>query len=231
LLKSRGIKIPKEQVIKDFIHLAKGVAQFFGRNCECVVHDLENLKSTVVAIEGNLTKRKVGSPPTDLLLQAIRGGAPEEGILNYFSKIKDGRGMKSSTFFIHDGKKNIIGSFCLNFDLTQSLVLKKEIEQFCMTQQNPGKREFELKEGEIRETFPKDLQPMIRQIFEEAVMEIGKPLLSLDKEEKLRIVGILEKKGVFMIRGAVPKISSLLGVSRGTIYNYMREMSLSPNNK
>ena len=56
-----------DDVVLNFLrHLAKGLADQFGPNCEVVIHDLsDNYKeNSIVAIEnGHVTNRKVGDGP------------------------------------------------------------------------------------------------------------------------------------------------------------------------
>jgi predicted transcriptional regulator YheO len=55
-------------------------------------------------------------------------------------------------------------------------------------------------------------------------MEIGKRPASMNTEEKIRLVKILEKKGAFQIKGMVGQVALRLGVSNFTIYNYLKKI-------
>jgi predicted transcriptional regulator YheO len=45
------------------------------------------------------------------------------------------------------------------------------------------------------------------------------------RAQKVRVVHDLERRGIFLIKGAVDEVARLLGVSRYTVYNYRKEVS------
>ena len=49
------------------------------------------------------------------------------------------------------------------------------------------------------------------------------PVKLMEKEDKLQIVKRLDEKGVFLVKGAIDHVATILGVSRYTIYNYLDE--------
>ena len=51
----------------------------------------------------------------------------------------------------------------------------------------------------------------------------------MNRENKVELIRYLENKGLFQIRGTVDKVSSLLEVSRGSIYNYRSDIKESKN--
>ena len=44
----------------------------------------------------------------------------------------------------------------------------------------------------------------------------------MNRIEKIRLVKELEKNGVFKIKGGINHITSLMGISKYTIYNYLK---------
>ncbi|MFQ5693859.1 MAG: helix-turn-helix domain-containing protein, partial [Nitrospinota bacterium] len=61
----------------------------------------------------------------------------------------------------------------------------------------------------------------------EAAGAVGRPAPLMAREQKVRVVRDLERKGIFLIKGAVDEVARLLGVSRYTVYNYRKEGSLA----
>ncbi len=47
------------------------------------------------------------------------------------------------------------------------------------------------------------------------------------REQRIQVVRDLERRGIFLIKGAVDEVARLLGVSRYTVYNYRKEVSLA----
>ena len=64
-------------------------------------------------------------------------------------------------------------------------------------------------------------------LFEQAVSEIGKQPATMTKDEKIRLVKELERKGAFQIKGVVNQIAVRLGVSNFTVYNYLKKIRAS----
>jgi len=50
----------KEFILNILKQVADAVVKTFGRNCEVAVHDLSNLKKSLIHIAGDVTKRKPG---------------------------------------------------------------------------------------------------------------------------------------------------------------------------
>lgn len=106
--------------------IIEGLAKEFGKNCEFVVHDYsKEFGSTIVAISnGEVTGRSVGNGGTDIGLRVLKGENHENGRYNYITQTEDGRYLKSSTVYLKDDEGKIIGSLCVNFDITTMLAAK-----------------------------------------------------------------------------------------------------------
>ncbi|MDW7740610.1 MAG: helix-turn-helix domain-containing protein [Bacillota bacterium] len=50
------------------------------------------------------------------------------------------------------------------------------------------------------------------------------------KEDKIKIVSLLDDRGVFLVKGAVEQVAKDLVVSKYTIYNYLEEARVAKNN-
>lgn len=46
----------------------------------------------------------------------------------------------------------------------------------------------------------------------------------MQKEDKVEVIRYLQKRGVFLIKGAIEKVAKRLNVSRYTLYNYLSEI-------
>ncbi|WP_315328213.1 helix-turn-helix domain-containing protein [Treponema socranskii] len=63
---------------------------------------------------------------------------------------------------------------------------------------------------------------MLEEMMIDAVFNIGKTKEDLTKEDKIKIVQYLNNKGFFLIRKAANKLAAFLGLTRYTIYNYLK---------
>lgn len=217
-----SILIDKEREVhpylKNLMSVAKGIYQTLGKDSEVIIHDLSHPESSIVFLAGELTDRDLGGPVTDLVLRTLRKNEHPEDILNYRNKTKDGRIFKSSTIFIEDENGDVIGCFCVNYDVTNLLLVQNIINDFCSIE--------EIQEGKSQhqERFASDITEILAAMIEEAKAQVDKPVPFMDKEDKLKVIKFLEQRGVFMIKGAVERVADDLGVSRYTIYNYLKEI-------
>ena len=85
--------------------IMKLIAAQFGENCEVVLHDWsKEYSSTIVAIEnGHVSGRKVGDAGSNLGLEVMRGTSDGSNQLNYLTKTKDGKILRSSSLSLQGG--------------------------------------------------------------------------------------------------------------------------------
>lgn len=196
----------------------------FGKKCEVVLHDFTIPQHSIVEIEnGHVTGRKIGDPITDFALSIWRkngyGKKKDDKIVNYRTKTKNGKILRSSSVFIRDDQKKIIGCLCINYDLTEYLMFNKIIDEFCNTVDPENE-----KSKEETETFTNDVDDVLESIIRKAIDEVGKPVSMMQKEDKLMVAKIIEEKGGFLIKGAINQLANEISVSRYTIYNYLDEL-------
>ena len=70
---------------------------------------------------------------------------------------------------------------------------------------------------------PKDTG--ISELFDSAVLRVGKPAREMNKADRLRVIEYLSSMDAFSYRRAVPYVASHLGVSRYTVYKYLDEVN------
>ena len=209
------------------IPLAKTIAEMFGKKCEVLIHDFSNPQHSIIAIEnGHVTGRKIGDPITDLALATWKKGGygdkKTDRIVNYKTKTKDGRMLKSSSVFIRDNQKKIIGCLCINYDLTEHSMFHKVMDDFCTAIDLD-----EEKSEKGMEIFTDNVNEVLENIIQEAIEKIGIPVSLMQKEDKLMVTKIADEKGAFLIKGAITQIAKEINVSRFTIYNYLEEIKAS----
>jgi predicted transcriptional regulator YheO len=207
-----------EWLFKTLAQIADAIVGSFPRNFEVVVHDLSQHRDSIQHIAGDVTHRKVGGPVTDLVIKALhQEGGNIRDRHNYKTNTRDGRVLKSSTVFIRDPKGEVVGAFCINFDMTDYLNAVHALEMFSSTAAG-----FNVPEKV--ETFAASITETIEALFNQAVAKIGKQSASMSTEEKTDLVKELETSGVFQIKGAVDQVALLMGVSKYTVYNYLKRI-------
>jgi predicted transcriptional regulator YheO len=213
--------------LEKYIPFVKTIAEMFGKKCEVVIQDFSDPQHSIVVIEnGHVTRRKIGDPITDLALSFWKKDGYEnkktDRIVNYKTKTKDGKILKSSTVFIRNNQKKLIGCICINYDITVDLMFHKAMDEFCTTVDlDKGRSEKSI------ETFTSDVKEVLKNIIQEAIGKIGKPVSLMQKEDNLMVTKIAEEKGAFLIKGAINQLAKEINVSRFTIYNYLEEIKAS----
>lgn len=197
-----------------FAELAKGIAAQFGDRCEVVIHDWSKpFESTVVAIEnGHVTGRKVGDPSTNLGLEIMRGTTDGDNRHNYITQTADGRVLRSSSIYVKNKTNQIIGAVCMNLDITDLIVAEKMLQSLTGSGLTP-----------VRESFASNVNELLDTLLLDAQEAIGKPPALMGKEDKIRMIQLLDQKGAFLIKKSGERICQHLGISKFTLYNYLEE--------
>ena len=195
--------------------LAKGISLQFGTNCEVVVHDLSEsyTEHSIVAIEnGHVTSRKKGDGPSMAVLDALHSDQSKlKDHISYLTKTKDGRILKSTTIYIRDPKKKIIGIFAINFDITNLMMVEAALNPL-VSVTSP--------ESETN-SIPLNVNDLLSDLIEESARQIGKPVPLMTREDKIQAIKFLNERGALLITKAGDKISKYFGISKYTLYSYI----------
>ncbi len=208
----------RERIFKQLQQIGDSIVSMFGRHCEICIHDLTDLHHSLIHLKGTVTGRAIGAPATDLLVKLLQNanGRPED-LHNYRTVSGDGRTLKSSTIFISDSSDRPLFAFCINFDTTEYFNASQALQQFLIAEHNDPP-------ADPAETFAQSPAETIEALFQQAVLEIGKQPATMSTEEKTDLVEILERNGALQFKGAVEQIALLAGVSKYTIYNYLKKI-------
>lgn len=205
--------------------VADGVQKTFGKNCEVVIHDLSRPENSLIYKAGDVTKRTIGAPVTNLVLEAFkRDGNNTPDLIGYKTFTKEGKNLKSSTIFIRNPRGEIIGCLCINYDLTEFQLAQQYLTEFTKTYDLSG-------EGREEERFVQDIGEMVQVVLDDVLNKLGKPVVAMSKEDKIRAVEMLEERGIFLVKGAVDIVAQALAVSKYTLYSYIEEIKGRKNSK
>jgi len=202
-------------ILRRYELVARTIAASFGAGCEVVVHSHEDLGESIITIaNGHVTGRSVGSPITDLGLSILKGAyeSGEDIVGPYFSRSRAGKPLKSTTMVIRNEEATPIGFLCINFDL--SVPLSQFLEEFSPSSPTPHSGE----------TFAPDVDNLVAQAVADELDAISHLTGISPTGKNRRVVSKLEERGIFEIKGAVELVATELGVTKHTIYKYLREM-------
>lgn len=199
--------------------IIEGLAKHFGTNCEFVVHDYsKEFGSTIVAItNGEVTGRSVGKGGTDIGLRVMKGQKADDGRYNYISQTQDGRFLRSSTIYLKNDDGEVLGTLCINLDITKLINAKNFLDEFI----NFGKND-----SSVETVVFKNVEDMLLSMINESITYIGTPVALMTREQKVEGIRYLDKRGAFKIKNAGNIVANYYDVSKYTIYNYLNEIGI-----
>ncbi len=209
----------RDEALAFLDRVASGLALTFGPACEALVQEYEGGGLTVRSIyNGRVSGRVAGSTlsvyGTDTVVDD--GGA---GVFDYnadcvgmLATTCDGKRVKSSTWILNgDGYRFALG---VNLDIT------------ALDQAQAALAGLARVGGELREQMHPSVQGAeVRALLDDELAAVGKPAESLTRAERVAVVGSLSERGFFDLQRSVPVVAERLGVSKCTVYNYLKEAS------
>ncbi|HYM97611.1 MAG TPA: PAS domain-containing protein [Candidatus Sulfotelmatobacter sp.] len=185
-----------------------------GGDCEVVVHDLRQPEHSVVAISGGLTGRQVGAPVPDPELMPGVVDRFTSDDLRRQTRTQKGRDLLSSTSWVRDADGHVVGAICINIDRADLRRARDLIDQHLVAPDVPG--------ATPTETFAADISQFASVATRQAVGGV-RPSHRRTREELVSILRDLDHAGVFSLRGAARTVAAELGLSRATVYEYLRD--------
>ncbi|GGP82765.1 helix-turn-helix transcriptional regulator [Saccharothrix coeruleofusca] len=189
-----------------------GLAATFGRSCELVLHDYRQPDHSVVAVAGELTNRRVGGAMSEIGLSVLAEGDDATPQLNYLTRTPSGRVVKSSTLPLRDEGGHVFGALCVNLDVTALRQVGDLLADLAGTAATP-----------VPTTFTDDVDEVVDAVLRDEELALAKPVHGLSRRERLPLLRALDRRGVFHVRGAAPRVAARLGISRASLYADLAE--------
>lgn len=134
-------------------------------------------------------------------------------IVNQLVHLKNGRTVKSSTFFL-TGEDYIL-ALGINYEIT----LMTQMEQFLSSITSHS--------GDLFSTMSEDKgndADLLVQIFDQALSRIGVSVSDMNKQDRFSLVALLKEQDYFRLQKSVRYVAEQLNVSKYTIYKYLKEL-------
>lgn len=199
------------ELIKQFMDMLE---KHFGYNCEVVLHDFtQGYDHTIVDIRnGHITGRHIGGCATNLGLDIMKGNREGGGIFNYVTYTGNGKILKSSSLHFNNSKDELIGSLCINMDITDSVKFENFLKEF-----NGNSIVGE----PVNEFFVSDVHELLDEFIRQAFQISNKKAEDMTRDDKMEFIRFLDEKGSFIISKSGEKVCELLNISKFTFYNYL----------
>lgn len=202
----------QDAVIAALSPVVDGIVATLGSFCEVVVHDFRRPENSVVAIAGTVTGRTVGGSMSEIGMGLLARGDEATDELNYITRTRSGKLVKSSTMPLRDSAGTVFGALCVNVDITavnQAYALIGELAGVTGPSAVPTT------------TFGDDIDSVVDAIVDAHQLRQNKQWSELNRGERLDLFRSLDERGVFAVRGAARQVAERLGISRASAYNYL----------
>ncbi|PJE97262.1 DNA-binding protein [Streptomyces carminius] len=205
----------QDAIIAALAPVVDGIAATLGSFCEVVVHDFRRPERSVAAIAGSVTGRTVGGSMSEIGMGILARGDEARDELNYVTRTRDGKLVKSSTMVLRDSTGTVFGALCVNLDITAVNQVHALIG---------GLAGVTTPAAVPTTTFGDDIGSVVDAVVDTYQLRENKPWSDLSRTERLDLFTRLHERGVFAVRRSVPQVAARLGISRASAYNYLAEV-------
>ena len=214
-----------QAIFKRYMQIADVLGQMFPNILEIAIHDFKDLdRSLLHIVNGHISGRVVGGPVSEInMRRLIEHDDFPDALINYTSRNFRGQSLKSSSLVIRDDQGQVVGAFCLHFDVSQFEQFHKFLEYFLHTTPDAfvGINDF----GQSQ-PYSEEIQEEIKN----CLLQKGLFSSQLTYKDKQAIVEHLFFRGCFKKKGAITCIAHALQLTRQSIYNYLELAKLKKNN-
>jgi predicted transcriptional regulator YheO len=201
-----------ELLLREAEKIAHAVGRMFPGLCEVVLHDLRDPAHAVRAVEGSLSGRAAGDPATEPGLARIADPEFPDVLQNHPNRFPDGRPAKSTSIGIRNRDGEYVAALCLNLDVSLLGAAAHALTRLTRTD-DPAP---------LSETLRARTSDELRALVEDYAAERGHTPRTLPAAGKKDLVRAVKDRGFLELKNAVPALTELLGISRATVYNYLR---------
>ncbi len=201
----------------------------FGPQCEVVIHDLAQPQSSVIfTINNHVTGREIGQSFDHLVKKVLLSDEfKDDHLSGYVWKTDDQRMIKSSTTLIRDNRQQVIGAFCINYDVNVLHQMKAMLDTLM-----PSNTPIEqiLPENKSKQEASIDnVEDIVDQLIQQIIVNSQHPFMK--RHEKIEIIRFMDEKGIFLMKGSVDKVAKRLEISKVTVYSYLDEIKKKTSDK
>lgn len=220
----------RNAIIQSYSVLVDYLADLLGSNYEVVLHVVEDGVSSIKKIRNNhISGRKVGKKTDEIGVKVPKQNQDIEYIVNNYENSPTGLEIKTNTFFIKTPDGELIGTLCVNVDLSLALLAKNSLESF-LGELSTASRSEQISLDEIIPSSAsgsgkKDMFKLLsRDIINDVILKHGIPVKRMTPEERIGVLRDLKLRGVFRIKYAVREVARSLNISEPSVYRYLKEL-------
>ncbi|AIT09338.1 hypothetical protein LO80_04715 [Candidatus Francisella endociliophora] len=197
-----------------YIGVAEAISKLLYPFAEVVIHDLA--KNQIEAIFNPISKREVGDSSylDHIDFKTYAGGFPN--VIGPYEKLNyDGRKMKCIITVIKSNDSKVIGTLCINLDISVFDKYQNILNSFLT---NNDTQMSEQKQNMFRDTLYEKINNFVKEYCIANTISID----NLTRNQKKDLILKLKENGALDGKNASKYIASSLGISRATVYNYLK---------
>lgn len=205
-------------ILKGVQSVMKGIAFIYGKNCEVVLHSMEHEDRAIIAIENShVSGRDRGEPMSDFVFKLLEEmSTADEPFINFFKNTALSKNeLKSCTTLIRNKKERIIGALCINMDI--SMPVKDFFSDFLQFNS-------ENYAGTKNAAYTQSTRELIDTSIDSALEVVNKKRGLSSTDRNKAVIYELYKKGIFSVKKGVEITAEELGISKFTVYNYLKAL-------
>jgi predicted transcriptional regulator YheO len=214
-----------------YLKLARFLGELMGPDYEVALYDLTLPEPSVIALAGNVSGRKLGSPLSDMAAKLIENKSymNMDSKVNYVGVGAGGKMLRCSVFFIKDEDGMPFGLLSVAFDdsryheLSDRLLKLRHPDEFVeshfvYSDESAWQADIDADEAEA---FKRSVDSLFAKMLEQAEAAGGMPPDRLTSAEKQDFIQQLKDAGIFELKHAIPKVAKTLHCSPATVYRYL----------
>ncbi len=223
---------------RHYSQIVEFLGHILGQDYEVALHELNDDSNQIIAIaNGELTGRHLGSPLSNKMLEFIAGNmyTTQDYVLRFASTAANGKEMCSNSMFIRDASGELVGLLCINFDSSRYENLARNVLDLCGTMMLPRTESGTSliadnnEADDVPSTFPTSIAGATASIVSAVISSYPVDVNRLTQDEKMEIMDILNRKGVFLLKGSVSYVAHELHSSEASIYRYLGKLNNKNN--
>lgn len=198
--------------IRKFSHVdpvCEAITAWLYPYAEVVLHDLKS--DRIAGIWNSFSGRRVGTPSRIGKEVRIEEGVEVYG--PYERRNRDGRRLKSISSIVYDAGGKRTGLLCLNLDVSAFEAMKGFVDSLMTNNE------------EMPAVLLKcDWHEQLSQAFAHFLRERRLTPMGLTQGDRIDFIETLDLHKLFATRNATQQVAELLGVSRASVYNWLKQV-------
>jgi D-arginine utilization repressor len=211
---ARGRSNAASDPFKHLFAVGEAVATLLHPYAEVVLHDLQT--GRVVRIWNSFSDRQAGDLSN--LKEAEAAFPRDKRVLGPYDKALNSEGRtKSVTAALRDEKGELFGFLCINLDVS---LLDRAAAALAVFASSDMKRPEPI--------YRNDMKQHINYLARDYSLKVNRPIDNLTKEQRLELVSMVDRDGLFQARNSVKLVATAMKISRASVYNLLAEVNKQP---